>query len=183
MKARARKGWGRAVSTVALMAMVSAGLLVGQAGASADDGDGDARRFHASLDPVPHDPDADNGSDVHGSARLWLDGRRLTVRLWARGLDALPHAMHIHGPNNPEVAFCPRAEARNDLVDDGLIETVEHNEECHACGIGKNGLVFRSGRGVSRWMRMIRRSQTLPNTSGRFSLRSNPQQSAGNWAG
>ncbi len=131
MKARARKGWGRAVSSVALMALVSAGLLVGQTGASADDGDGDgdARRFHASLDPVPHRPSADNGSDVHGSARLRLDGRRLTVRLRARGLDALPHAMHIHGPNNPEVAFCPGREARNDLVDDGLIETVEGLED------------------------------------------------------
>ena len=129
MKERTRKVWGRAVSTVALMALVSAGLLVGQTGASAGEGDHEGRRFHASLDPVPHDPDADNGSDVHGSAGLWLDGRRLTVRLWARGLDALPHAMHIHGPNNPEVAFCPRAEARNDLVDDGLIETVEGLED------------------------------------------------------
>lgn len=130
MKARARKGWGRAVSTVALMALVSVGLLVGQTGASADDGDdGDARRFHASLDPVPHRPSADNGSNVHGSSRLWLDGRRLTVRLRARGLDPLPHAMHIHGLDHPEVAFCPRREARNDLVDDGLIETVEGLED------------------------------------------------------
>jgi hypothetical protein len=130
VKVRARKGWGRAVSTVALMALVSAGLLVGQTGASADDGDdGDARRFHASLDPVPHRPSADNGSDVHGSSRLWLDGRRLRVRLRARGLDALPHAMHIHGLDHPEVAFCPGREARNDLVDDGLIETVEGLED------------------------------------------------------
>ena len=130
MKARARKGWGRAVSTVALMALVSAGLLVGQTGASADDGDdGDARRFHASLDPVPHRPSADNGSDVHGSSRLRLEGTRLRVRLRAMGLDSLPHAMHIHGLGHPEVAFCPGREARNDLVDDGLIETVEGLED------------------------------------------------------
>ncbi len=111
------------------MAMVGAGLLVGQTGASADEATGTVRRFHASLDPVPHRPSADNGSNVHGSSKLWLDGTSLQVKLRASGLDALPHAMHIHGLGHPEVAFCPGREARNDLVDDGLIETVEGLED------------------------------------------------------
>ncbi len=128
-KARARKGWGRAITTAALMSFIAAGLLAGQTGASADDDDRDGRRFHASLDPVPHRPRADNGSNVHGSSRLRLDGTRLQVWLRARGLDALPHAMHIHGLDHPEVAMCPGREARNDLVDDGLIETVEGLED------------------------------------------------------
>lgn len=128
---RARKGWGRGKFAVALMALVSLSLLVGPTGASAgdDDDDDQGRRFHASLDPIPHRPAADNGSNVHGASSLWLDGRRLTVKLGARGLDPLPHAMHIHGLDHPEVAFCPQKEARNDLKADGLIETVEGLED------------------------------------------------------
>lgn len=124
-----RKGWVRAASSVGLMAVVAVGMLAGPTSASGGDDDGDGRRFRASLDPVPHRPAADNGSSVRGSSRLWLEGTRLRVRLQAMGLDALPHAMHIHGHNHPEVAFCPRREARNDLVADGLIETVEGLED------------------------------------------------------
>ncbi|MGI8616497.1 MAG: hypothetical protein ACR2L4_06925 [Actinomycetota bacterium] len=124
-----RKGWIRAASAVGLMAVVAVGMLAGPTSASGGNGDGDKRRFRASLDPVPHSPRADNGSNVHGSSKLWLDGTRLRVKLQARGLDALPHAMHIHGHDHPEVAFCPRREARNDLVADGLIETVEGLED------------------------------------------------------
>ena len=125
---RRRKGWVRAASAVGLMAVVAVGMLAGPTSASGND-DGDGRRFRASLDPVPHSPRADNGSNVSGSSKLWLDGTRLRVKLQARGLDALPHAMHIHGLDHPEVAFCPRREARNDLVADGLIETVEGLED------------------------------------------------------
>ncbi len=57
------------------------------------------------------------------------DGNRLRARIRAHGLDPLPHAMHIHGLNNPEIASCPGAEARNDLVGDGLIETLEGVED------------------------------------------------------
>ena len=81
--------------------------------------------FSASLDPVPHDPALDAGSNVTGQARLFLFGNLLFASVRASGLDPLPHAMHIHGKDNPEVAFCPGADRRDDLVDDGLIETVE----------------------------------------------------------
>jgi hypothetical protein len=84
-----------------------------------------AKRYGATLRPVPHDPAADNGSNVKGKVHLKLRGNRLTVKLRARGLDPLPHAMHIHGKDSPEVAHCPGANRRDDLVDDGLIETVE----------------------------------------------------------
>ncbi len=81
--------------------------------------------FGASLDPVPHDPAADAGSNVSGRAQLFRVGNLVSVRVRATGLSPLPHAMHIHGKDNPEVAFCPGADRRDDLVDDGLIETVE----------------------------------------------------------
>ena len=81
--------------------------------------------FGASLEPVPHDPAADAGSSVSGRARLFRIGNLVSVGVRATGLSPLPHAMHIHGKDNPEVAFCPGADRRDDLVDDGLIETVE----------------------------------------------------------
>ncbi len=46
--------------------------------------------------------------------------------LYARGLSPnLPHAVHIHGKNAGELAFCPGANRRSGIVDDGLIETAE----------------------------------------------------------
>jgi hypothetical protein len=54
--------------------------------------------FDADLRPVAHDRQADGGSQVRGDASLRLEGRRLTVRIHARGLTPNePHAMHIHG--------------------------------------------------------------------------------------
>ena len=48
------------------------------------------------------------------------------VQLKARGLSPrLPHAVHIHGKNAGELAFCPGASRRTGIVDDGLIETAE----------------------------------------------------------
>jgi hypothetical protein len=48
------------------------------------------------------------------------------VELKARGLSPkLPHAVHIHGKNAGELAFCPGADRRTGIVDDGLIETAE----------------------------------------------------------
>ena len=126
---RTWKGKARGVAAFAAMAMISLGLFAGQTTASTRDDNDDARRFHASLDPVPHRAGADNRSNVRGSSVFWLDENTLQVRLRARGLDSLPHAMHIHGHNHPEVAFCPEPEARNDLVSDGLIETVEGLED------------------------------------------------------
>ena len=84
-----------------------------------------AHEFNASLQPVPHDSTADGGSDVNGAASLDRRGRWATVRLTATGLDPLVHAVHIHGKDAGELAFCPGADRRDDLVDDGLIETLE----------------------------------------------------------
>ena len=92
---------------------------------------GDSKQRHeGTLRAVPHDPVADAGSNVRGTATIKLRGTRAEVRVRARGLAArLPHAMHIHGKDDAEVAFCPRAGRRDDLVDDGLIETVEGLED------------------------------------------------------
>jgi hypothetical protein len=94
--------------------------------ASAHEGHGlGAHDLEFALAPVPHDPLFDNGSNVSGESQFRLRGRRLTVDIVANGLDALPHAMHIHGKDAGELAFCPGEERRDALVDDGLIETVE----------------------------------------------------------
>lgn len=77
------------------------------------------------LAPVPHDPAVDNGSFVTGAGDVHRYGRWVLVRIVATGLDALPHAMHIHGKDTDEVASCPGEDRRDDLVDDGLIEVLE----------------------------------------------------------
>ena len=107
-------------------ALVCAAALAAPAAAMAHGGTGLGSHDYAfDLAPVPHDVLADNGSNVTGASEFTLRGRRLTVDLTASGLDALPHAMHIHGKDAGELAFCPGTERRDDLVDDGLIETVE----------------------------------------------------------
>ena len=81
------------------------------------------QKFRYDLNPVPHDPARDGGSQVNGKAHITVDGDRVTVKLQARGLSpGLVHVQHIHGIGQNE---CPAAEARNDRVDDGLIDTVE----------------------------------------------------------
>lgn len=80
--------------------------------------------FGATLRPVPHDPQADNGSNASGLARLVLDGRTVTASIDARNLTPGPHVMHIHGQEQAE-AECPSMDSRDDRVDDGLIDTVE----------------------------------------------------------
>jgi hypothetical protein len=110
----------------AVSALVCAAALAAPAAAMAHGGNGlGAHDYAFDLAPVPHDVLADNGSDVNGASDFTLRGRRLTVDLTATGLDALPHAMHIHGKDAGELSFCPGTERRDDLVDDGLIETVE----------------------------------------------------------
>lgn len=95
--------------------------------AYAGHGTGGPERHDAALNAVPHDPSADSGSNVTGKAKLFLRGENnLAVNLKARGLSPnLPHAVHIHGKDAPEVANCPGADRRDDIVADGLIETVE----------------------------------------------------------
>ncbi len=110
----------------AISALVCATALAAPAVASAHGVNGlGTHDYTFDLAPVPHAPAADNGSNVTGTSQFTLRGRNLTVSLVADGLDALPHAMHIHGKDAGELAFCPGADRRDDLVDDGLIETVE----------------------------------------------------------
>ncbi len=108
------------VAVSAASAMAVAGV------ATAGHGEGGKQVHKANLKPVPHDPQADHGSNVHGKAHITMRGNRVQVLVKARGLSPnLPHAMHIHGKNAGELAFCPGADRRDDLVSDGLIETVE----------------------------------------------------------
>ena len=116
---------------VKLTSVVLAASAVGAIGvagvATAGHDEANVRQHHkAKLMPVPHDPQADHGSNVRGTAHVMRRGNRVTVTVKARGLSRnLPHAMHIHGKNAGELAFCPGANRRAGLVDDGLIETVE----------------------------------------------------------
>lgn len=106
--------------------VVCASLAAATALASHDSGVTD--HYRAQLNPVPHDPAADGGSNVTGQAKLLVrDHNLLRVKVKATGLTpGLPHAMHIHGKNAVgELSTCPGASRRDDIVDDGLIETAE----------------------------------------------------------
>lgn len=120
MKAR-----GTQTALLAIVAMVVAGVMAGSAFAGQLRGGPDM--YRAALNPVPHDPAADAGSNVSGDAKLWVRNGSTKVHLKAWGLSAhLPHAIHIHGKEAAdEIAMCPGADRRDDLVDDGLIETAE----------------------------------------------------------
>ena len=86
-----------------------------------------AEHYRANLNAVPHVPTADGNSNASGTTKLVRKGRRVSVLVKAMGLSPrLPHAMHIHGKEAAgEIASCPGADRRDDLVDDGLIETAE----------------------------------------------------------
>ncbi len=116
--------WGTKVSAGLAVTAVSA-LAVGGV-AVAGHGEGGNQRFEAEMKAVPHDPEADHASNVTGHARIMRRGDHVRVRLHAEGVSPkLPHAMHIHGKDAGELAFCPGAHRRAGLVDDGLIETAE----------------------------------------------------------
>ena len=90
-----------------------------------DDDRRDATTYHAQLDPVPHAPRADSGSNVTGTARLVEVDGRLKVEVRARGLSPmLPHLMHIHGDLQAENE-CPGPQFRRGGVSNRLIETAD----------------------------------------------------------
>lgn len=85
----------------------------------------DAATYHASLDPVPHHPRADSGSDVTGSAKVVEVNGELRVEVTAYGLSPLlPHLMHIHGELEAQNE-CPGPRFRAGGVSDRLIETAD----------------------------------------------------------
>ena len=108
-----------ALSALALVALAATAAMAGP-------GKG-AQQFRAKLSAVPHLPTADGNSNASGTAKLVRKGRRVSVLVKAMGLSPkLPHAMHIHGKEAAgELAMCPGADRRDDLVADGLIETAE----------------------------------------------------------
>jgi hypothetical protein len=119
---------GIRVSRTLAVAALGGLLLIAATAVVAFGADGGSARYRAHLAPVAHDPQADGGSNVSGVGRLKLIGKRtLNVRVHAEGLTPfLPHAMHIHGPEAAdEIARCPGADRRDDITDDGLIETAE----------------------------------------------------------
>ena len=111
----------------ALVAVGATGLLGVAAGATAKDGGpNDGERYRAQLSAVPHDPAADGGSNASGRAKLTLRGSSVSVKLKGRDLSPnLPHAVHIHGKDHPEIATCPGADRRTGGVSESLIETVD----------------------------------------------------------
>jgi hypothetical protein len=110
-----------AVAVGAVSAMAVAGI------ATAGHNEANTQQHHkAKLKPVPHDPQADHGSNVRGMAHVMRQGDSIMVKLRAQGLSPnLPHAVHIHGKDAGELAFCPGADRRAGIVDDGLIETAD----------------------------------------------------------
>lgn len=82
-----------------------------------DKEDKDKKVFTAEVDPL-------NNSGVSGHATLILEGKKLTVKIHAEGLEAdSPHPQHIHGLEDNKDATCPTRSA--DENDDGLIEIGE----------------------------------------------------------
>jgi len=110
-----------------ILAVSAAGALGVGGVATAGHDDARMRQHHkAMLEPVPHDLQADHGSNVRGTAHVMRRGNRVMVKVRARGLSPrMPHAVHIHGKNAGELAFCPGADRRAGIVDDRLIETAE----------------------------------------------------------
>jgi hypothetical protein len=157
---------------LAAMSAIATGTLVAlPAAASAHGSNGlGSHQLEFDLAPVPHDPLFDNNSNVSGESEFTLRGRRLTVSIVANGLDALPHAMHIHGKDAGELAFCPGEERRDALVDDGLIETVEGlgdyggiqvsltttGDTSPASGLALDRFASANGFGVMRYERTMR---------------------------
>jgi hypothetical protein len=119
--------FSRLRSKVSVLGILALALVaVGVTAAIAQPGKG-AQHYRAHLSAVPHLSTADGNSNASGRAKLVRKGRRVSVLVKAMGLSPrLPHAMHIHGKEAAgEIASCPGADRRDDLVDDGLIETVE----------------------------------------------------------
>ena len=101
-----------------LAALVAASAVTGVAVAT-----NGKMRFEANLAPIPHDPAADGGSNVTGTARLKVDGTQVHVNIHVRGLTPnLPHAMHIHGILG-DANVCPPSTA--DTNGDGLLSLEE----------------------------------------------------------
>ena len=117
----------RSKVTLLLAAVAMLVFAVAATTSSAGSGDKKVQKFQAKLKPVPHDRSADGGSNVKGVVNLQArDDGTLKVRLHASRTSAnLPHAVHIHGKDNPEIAQCPGSDRRDDIENDGLIETAE----------------------------------------------------------
>ena len=119
MKFKHNKAVVPGLAGVLATAAVAAGSATADHGASA--------QYRATLSPVPHLSSADAGSNATGAVNLARRGQRVQVTLNAKGVSPrLPHAVHIHGKEAAaEIARCPGASRRDDIVDDGLIETAE----------------------------------------------------------
>lgn len=76
-----------------------------------------------ALNPVPHNPAKDGGSDAHGIVAIEQHGNQVHVKILATGLaKGLPHAEHLHGVvigGNT----CPTL--ADDKDGNGLIDTAE----------------------------------------------------------
>jgi CHRD domain len=102
---------------------VLAGLVVASVVTSVAVATNGKSRFEATLAPIPHNPTADGGSNVTGTATLKVDGTQVHVNIHVRGLTPnLPHAMHIHGILG-DANVCPPAGA--DTNGDGLVSLEE----------------------------------------------------------
>jgi hypothetical protein len=116
----------RAIFTVLAGAALLPALATSALGSDRQyDDRGGEETYTARLDPVPHHPRADSGSNVRGWADLVKVDGELAVEVHAYGLSPLlPHLMHIHGELEAENE-CPGPTFRTGGVSDRLIETVD----------------------------------------------------------
>lgn len=119
-----RKPLHSKLATLSVVAVGTGALVASAATASHSNR---AEQYRANLTAVPHVGTADGNSNASGNAKLVRKGNRVSVVVKAIGLSPKqPHAMHIHGKEAAgEIARCPGADRRDDIVDDGLIETAE----------------------------------------------------------
>ncbi|MER7108654.1 hypothetical protein [Streptomyces sp. NPDC000229] len=103
---------------------VSAALTLGMAAPAlaSDSGDSNAKAPNHRSHHVEFDEQ--NNSGAGGTAVLSLDGRKLTVKIYATGLvPGQPHAQHIHGSTTGKHFHCPDMTA--DKNKDGVLTTTE----------------------------------------------------------
>lgn len=152
-----------AVGAIAAAVMLAVPLVAVARGGQSD--------VEAALKPVPHKRMVVGGSRVTGHVDIDVDGRKVEVKLWAKGLAPnLVHAQHIHGLGESE---CPEISDRNDrgfistsdgLPDYGAIQVslTTRGDTSAASGLAVNRFPVANGNGVLRYERTFTVGENFP---------------------
>lgn len=130
------------------------------------------RRLHYDLSPVQHKKQVCD-SRASGYANIRRCGNRLFVTIEVFNASPnLPHAQHIHANAS---GICPPRSARNNRVDDGLIDTVEglpfygpiqvslttSGDTSPASGLALSRFPVANDKGYYRYQRVIKVSDDV----------------------